>query len=481
MRRSLMMVVFLMILGMPISAHAAEDSHVEQIETYMRDAIEKYKISGASLAVVKDDKVIFQDSWGVQSDDSVVTDHSLFLLGSLSKPLTSLGVMRLVEEGKIDLDTRIKDYVPELVSQYADLEDVTVRQLLSHTSGFSSYAGLEVADRNVRGEDAIQKVIEGTDDFSLAYNPGEVYEYSAMNYLLLGYVIESVSHQSFSDYMQAEVFNELNMERTVATYEEADKLGYQNGFQSWFGKPVKSDIIYDNSGAPYGYMASSVNDMVMYVEFLLNKGNGVLTEKAFDVYTSPQVERGEDSYYGLGWFITTKMNDPYYFHSGSTPTSLAQLLVDEQDGFGFVLLTNKHNISEVLHTTYMRNGIKQILEGDGIPELPDSSYTMQGIALGASLVITLIAVWSLYHLLRKKVVRTKLWVGVGIVALIMAVTFIPVLTEAFHSPWYTIKLVAPDTAFFIQWTVGVLVLYGISTLFILFWNRTSVKEMEKKT
>lgn len=469
-----MMVFFVMILVIPMSAYAA-DSEVDQIAIYMKDALEKYKIPGASLAVVKNDRVIFQDSWGIQSDDSEVTDNSLFLLGSLSKPMTSLGIMRLVEEGKLELDAQIKDYIPDLVLRHSDLESVTVRQLLSHTSGFSGYAGLEVADQNVRGDDAIQKVIKSTGDISLTYIPGENYEYSAMNYLLLGYIIESVSHQPFTDYMKAEVFKELNMERTVTTYEKAVELGYQNGFQSWFGQPVKSDVIYDNSGAPYGYMASSVSDMVNFVEFLLNRGNGVLTEETFDEYTSPQVGRGEHSYYGLGWFISTRMDDPYYFHSGSTPTSLAQLLVDEQEEFGFVLLTNKHNISDVLHSSYMRNGIKQILEGDGIPELPDSSYRMQWIALGLSLVSTLFVVWSLYSLIRKKVVCTKFWVGLGIITLIIAVTFIPVLTKIFHSPWYTIKVTAPDVAFFIQWTVSVLILYGVSMLFILFRKQKSVR------
>ncbi|MFC4404071.1 serine hydrolase domain-containing protein [Gracilibacillus xinjiangensis] len=475
MRKFVMVVFFGIVLSMPISASAA-DTKVDQIAVYMKDALEKYNIPGASLAVVKNDKVIFQESWGVQSNGTEVTDHSIFLLGSLSKPMTSLGIMRLAEEGKMELDAQIKVYVPDLVSRHTDLEGVTVRQLLSHTSGFSGYAGLALADQNVRGEDAIQKVVEGADNISLAYTPGENYEYSAMNYLLLGYIIESVSNQSFPDYMQAEVFKELNMKHTVTTYEKAVELGYQNGFQSWFGKPVKSDVIYDNSGAPYGYMASSLNDMVHFVEFLLNKGGGLLTEETFDEYTSPQVERGEHSYYGLGWFISTIKNDPYYFHSGSTPTSLSQLLVDEQDDFGFVLLTNKHNISEVLHTTYLRDGIKQIMEGGGIPTLPEPNYTMQWTVLGISVVITLFALWSLYQLIRKKVVRPKFWVGSGIITLIIAVTIIPVLTNVFHSPWYTIKVTAPDTSFFIQWVVGVLILYGISTFFIIYRKQSSIKD-----
>lgn len=480
MRRSLMMVVLVIILVMPMSTLADDGLKVEQIETYMNDAIEKYNIPGATLAVVKEEEVMFQGSWGTQSDGSMVTDDSLFLIGSLSKPLTSLGVIRLVDEGKIDLDTHIKTYVPELVSKHPDLEGITVRQLLSHTSGFSSYDGLKIADRNHRGEEAIQELIEATDDISLAYTPGEVYEYSAWNYLLLGYVIESISHQSYADYMQAEVFNKLKMERTVATYEKASDFGYQNGFHSWFGEPVKSDVIYDNSGAPYGYIASSVNDMQKYLGFLLNKGKGLLTEETFELYTSPEVKRAENSHYGLGWFISTEMEDPYYFHSGSTPSSLSQLLVDEEDGFGFVLLTNKYNISEVLHTTYMRNGIKQILEGRGIPKLPDSNYTMQWVALGVSLVITSLALWNIYYLLRIRIVRTRVWGGIGIAALITSAIFIPVLTMVFHAPWYTIKVTGTDIAFLIQWTMVVLALYGISTLSILFWKRKFVKKINSR-
>ncbi|MFP3470976.1 serine hydrolase domain-containing protein, partial [Micrococcus sp. SIMBA_144] len=117
------------------------------------------------------------------------------------------------------------------------------------------------------------------------------HEYSPANYLLLGRIIEIVTNQTFSGFLDNEIFNRIGMKRTASNVLKAQELGYQPGFQSWLGKPVKSKGYMDDSGMPYGYLASTSVDMSKYIRFMLAGGDEWLSHSTFSQYTSPQIHR----------------------------------------------------------------------------------------------------------------------------------------------------------------------------------------------
>ncbi|PFS46836.1 hypothetical protein COK87_29340 [Bacillus thuringiensis] len=240
----------------------------------------------------------------------------MFTLGSVSKPLTSLAIMKLVEQKDIELDQAIDTYISSFKYNRNGFENkITIRHLLTHTSGISSYEGLKIAELKLRGKNAINHAVQKLNNVELNHEPGDVHRYSTANYLLLGKVIENVTNQSFSEFMNHEIYSKLGMNQTVSNFKNASELGYQPGFQSWFGKPIKSENLFDDSGAPYGYISSTANDMTKYIQFLL-EGRDLLSDHYFEIYTSPQVHRREDMYYGLGWRISTEEKDTYFFHGG---------------------------------------------------------------------------------------------------------------------------------------------------------------------
>lgn len=453
-------------------ASATSSDHTQLIQDFMKKSIEEYKIPGVSLTIVKDGEIYFQDNWGSRSDGTPVTSETLFTLGSISKPLTSLALMKLVEQKNIELDQTIDTYIPSFQYNKNGFEkNITIRHLLTHTSGISSYEGLEVAELMLRGVNAIDEAVQKLNNVSLNHEPGEIHQYSAANYLLLGKVIENVTDQSFAEFMDDEIYSALEMNRTVSNYENANRLGYQPGFQSWFGKPIKSENLFDDSGAPYGYIASTANDMSKFIQFLLDGGRDLLSNHTFDIYTSPQVHRKEEMYYGLGWRISIKKTDSFYFHGGETPDSRAELFLNPEKDYGFILLTNKNNFSEVLHTAYIREGLKTIIEDGELPEIPKASYQMQWITLIVAILLAVLTIWNLVHLKRKNLVRIIRWAIIGVISIIFSLVLIPLITYLFDSPWHTIYYYAPDIAFLIICLVGILAIYGLLLFFMMYKKR----------
>ncbi|OEH92344.1 serine hydrolase [Bacillus solimangrovi] len=483
MKKIMLLFLIVTIFIPPLSMSVSAQDQTQLIKEYMDKAIEEYRIPGASLAIVKGGELFYEDSWGIQSDGTAVTKDTLFTIGSVSKPLTSLAIMKLLEQQDIQLDDEINQYVPSFNYDKNEFKnDITMRHLLTHTSGISTYEGLKVADLKLRGETAITNAFEKLNYVNLNHEPGEVHQYSAANYLLLGKIIENVTNQTFAEFMKDEIFSILHMNQTAASFETASLLDYQAGFQSWFGKPVKSENLFDDSGVPYGYMASTTNDMTKYIQFLLNGGD-LLTDQTMEMYTSPQVQRKKDLYYGLGWRVSTAKDDEYYFHGGETPDSRAELLLNPSKNYGFVLLTNKNNISEVLHTSYMREGLKTIIEDEVMPEVSKSSHQMQWMTLIVTLIIALLCIWNLVHLKRKNIIRTKLWIVVSFVSIILAISLIPILVNAFGVPWHSINYYGSDLAIIIKCLIGILVVNGLLSLVLLFLKgkqKNTMKMSDKK-
>jgi CubicO group peptidase (beta-lactamase class C family) len=465
-------------LVFPLHVNADSHDQKELIEKYIGQALNEYQIPGASLTIVHNGKILLQKSWGIQSNGEPVTKDTLFTIGSVSKPLTSLAIMKLVEQRKIALDHDIDSYIPSFQYNHNGFEkNITIRHLLTHTSGISSYEGLKVADQNLRGENAIYDAVKKLNHVKLNHEPGLVHQYSPANYLLLGSIIENVTGEPFSKFMNDEIYTQLGMNRTVSTFKEASKLGYKPGYKSFFGKPIVSKVSYDDSGAPYGYTVSTADDMSKYIQYMLNKEK-LLSSELFNQYISPQVHRKDKMYYGLGWRISTDENNPYFFHGGETPDSRTELFINPKKNYGFILLTNKNDFSEAMSTISMREGIKKIIESEQVPSIPKMNYKMQWIPLLLTFMLTLWGCWILYRLYKKKSFPYKVWSVVGYLLILSSIVLVPVMIYLFGTPWNSIYHYSTITAIFITCLVGVLAINGILILAMSYMKKTCVNNSD---
>lgn len=455
--RKIVICIFIFLLIAPSFSLAAEGGDkAEQIKTFMNKALEEYQIPGASLAVVHKGQIVFQDSWGTMSDGSAVNADTTFLIGSLSKPLTSLAIMMLVEDGKIKLDESIETYIPWFNYQADGAKSITVRHLLEQTSGIGAYDGMKVTDQQGRDKQkGITQAVTELSGVELCHVPGETYEYNSANYLLLGAIIEAVSKQSFSTFMDTHIFSPLGMNHTAADYDSTVNKGFVPGFYSWFGNPVKGNGLYDQAGAPYGYMSSSVSDLAKFITFMLHGGE-LITEPSLKLLQTPPENNRR---YGFGWHFP-RSGEKYPYHTGATPEYRAELFFIPEKDLGAVLLMNKYHEMEAASYVSIMKGIRAIMDGQN-PQLAEMNFSVQWITLGVTLLLAIISAVSLIRLYRKNTMNKTLWLSMGAFSVMFAVGLIPLFTYSMDIPWRTVGLFLPDIKFLIQCLIAILAVHGL--------------------
>ncbi|MFE7062891.1 serine hydrolase domain-containing protein [Sutcliffiella sp. NPDC057660] len=455
MRKLVICLWILILMFPPLHTSASENKEItEQIQAFMDQAIEEYNIPGASLSVIHNGASIFQDNWGEMSNGEKVTQDTAFLIGSVSKPLTSLAVMLLVEDGKINLDSPIDDYIPWFAYQSEGKKMITVRHLLHHTSGISNFDGWKVTDNFDQNND-IEAAAKKLSGVTLGHPPGEVYGYNSANYLLLGAIIEAVSGQPFATFMEQQIFLPLGMNDTTADYETALQHGFVAGYQSWLGQPMISKGMYDHAGAPYGYMTSTANDLTRFIEFMLD-GEELLSEEGFRMLKSPPES---DANYGFGWRFP-KEGITYPYHTGATSDYRAEVFLLPEKNLGAVLLTNKYHEFEAMSYLSMMDGIRAIMDGND-PRLVGLDNKIQWITLSVVVLLAILLFVSIYRMIKKDEVNKKIWLCIGFISILLAAGIIPLFTFIMGVSWRTLGLFVPDIQFFITCIVVLIVLYGI--------------------
>ncbi|MFB5661284.1 serine hydrolase domain-containing protein [Alteribacillus sp. HJP-4] len=458
-------VLLMLLLIVPFSVLADTKDTNQKIQTYVEEAIEKYNIPGASLAITENGETVYQDNWGVLSDGTSVTAETPFLIGSLSKPITSLAAMMLVEDGKIKLDEPIQTYIPSFHYETDSQVPITVKHLLEQTSGISEFEGFQVTDVNKTRDWGISQAVTELSGVTLSSEPGENYEYNSANYLLIGAIVEEAADQPFSEFVQSNIFLPLGMDHSAAEYDRAVDTGYLPGFESWLGSPVKSKGLYDLAGAPYGYMSSSSNDLVEFLRFMMHGGE-LLTDKSLELIKTPPEEGRK---YGLGWFFSE--TDHYLYHGGAVSDFRAEMFFMPERDYGAVLLTNKYNALEDEQVYHMMNGIRSIINGEEPEDLPPKNLTLQWTLLGVNIFIAALSVFYLLRLKRHKHSSHKVSFSIGILSILAAVGLIPLFVYSMGTPWEAVQIWTPDIAFLMQSLIVIFAATGVLSLFITFMKK----------
>ncbi|MGE6259805.1 serine hydrolase domain-containing protein [Heyndrickxia sporothermodurans] len=465
----LCLLFILLISILPVSQISAEQDIKSTIDNYVENYLEKQRVPGASIAIVHRNDIVYSNAWGVTGEsEEKVTTETPFTIGSISKSLTALAIMRLIEEGTIHLDDPVQKYIPwfTLKDKQASSQ-ITIKNLLTQTSGISTYSGLSISDRESK-DDAIKKNVEGLSNVKLTATLGEKHQYSNANFLILGALIEEVTNQTYSEYMEKQVFLPLGMKYAAADHSIAYKKGYLSGYQSWFGFPRKSTVTYDNGGAPYGYITASATDMVQFIRlFSEQNSNDFLSKQTMNLYTEPHVQTRENRYYGLGVRISNpNSKEEMIWHSGSTPDSHAEVFFIPKSGFGGVILTNKNHILEEEELIYLKQGIINILNGEEPVDVPKYIPTVQLIMTGILCLLFLMSIFLLVKVKKGKVRKRSVWRFFGIILLVLSIAIIPLLIYSTGSPWHSIKVFAADIALLTTIMAILLALNGLVSIYI---------------
>jgi serine beta-lactamase-like protein LACTB len=311
--------------GTAIAAQAATYSAKENAERQAKEWLAR-GIPGFSVSVAIDGKIVYSEGFGYADLEQRVPawPTTKFRIGSVSKPLTSAGMLLLVEQGKLDLDAPIQKYVPSFPDKGAV---ITARMLAGHLGGIRHYKEGEVD--NQKHYDTVLGGLERFQNDPLVVPPGTKFSYSSYGYNLLSAVIENAAGENFLEYEQKHVFTPLGLRSTVAD-QPADIIEQRARFYSPVAKDKKlqNAAFVDNSykWAGGGFLSTS-EDLVRFGSALLQPGF-LKAESLALLFTPQKTKDGKETQYGMGWFVTrSKSGQRIYEHSGGSVGGSSELII----------------------------------------------------------------------------------------------------------------------------------------------------------
>lgn len=296
-------------------------------------------IPGISICVGTREKILWAEGVGYADleDNSPVTIYSVFRLGSVSKLLTSLAVGRLYQQGKLDLDAPIQQYLPDFpVKKYP----ITARQLAGHTAGIRHY----IKEDQLIAPRYYKNVQDGLSIFkndTLLFKPGTAYNYSTFGFTLLSAVVEAAAQKDFLSYMRDSIFLPLGMKHTFADYNDSIIPGRVRFYDPGKDGTVHHSDYVDNSykWAGGGFLSSTV-DLVNMVRGLIT--NKLLNPKTVELlFTDQKLENGKSTNVGIAWRINeTKQGVKYIHHGGAIDGGRSFVFFYPESGYIFAITAN---------------------------------------------------------------------------------------------------------------------------------------------
>jgi CubicO group peptidase (beta-lactamase class C family) len=423
---------FLIALPMSCAATNAQSaqptSQIEKVDRYVANRVAEQRIPGAALAIVEQDHITRVTGFGVADPTGrPVTGETPFILGSLSKSFTALAVMQLVEKGQINLDAKVREYIPWFTLADDSSGEVTVRQLLNQASGLSVETSEKFAASSDVSDSALENRVRSLRTEHLDRAVGSDFEYSGTNYAVLGLLVQVVSNQSYEKYIQEHIFTPLEMEHTYTSQVEAEKNGLATGYLYWFFFARATELPFNRGSLPQGYIISTAH-MSHYLVAQLNDGRydhvQILSAAGIREMHRPAIATWKSgTSYGMGWEIGPVAGIPAIWHEGSIFNYHANMVLIPGNGSGFVLLENIYSGPDEGRLNQIADGVALLLTGKDPP--PIASTARLKLAYGILLLIFFVQVWIIVHVVRRLTsrharpsVRPTVW---GVSMLVLAI------------------------------------------------------------
>ena len=348
--------VFSLFLYSPLPAtKKAPEINLKGFPEYVEKAMKEFKVPGLAISIVKDGKVVFAQGFGFRDVKKglKVTPQTLFAIGSSSKAFTATAMGILVDEGTLDWNKPVREYLPafKLKDPFA-AERMTPRDLVCHDSGLPRHDAIWYGSSASR-EELFSRLqyLEPSKDFRTTF------QYNNLMFMTAGYMVGQVAGTTWEKFVQERIFNPLGMKDSNFSVEDSKKapdfaLPYAER------KDEVVEIPFRNIGAvaPAGSINSNVTDMAQWVLLNLNKGKHgekqIVSEAALKKIHSPQMVMGEispafDKYheifyenYGMGWMITSYKGHLLIHHGGGIDGFITLVSFMPRDNLGVVVLTN---------------------------------------------------------------------------------------------------------------------------------------------
>lgn len=323
-----------------LSAQTQLSSDVaEKIDKLATETLARTGVPSASIAVVKDGRIVYAKTYGDAKLEpkTPATTQMRYSIGSISKQFTAAAILMLQEQRKLSLNDKVAKYFPDLTRA----NEVTIRQLLSHTSGYQDYWPQDYVMKPMLSPTTARAIMDAWAKKPLDFEPGTKWQYSNTNYVIAGAIVEKVTGMPFFQFLQQNIFKPLSMTSVMdidqSRLTESDPVGYMRFALA----PLR---IAPKEGAGWLFAAG---ELAMTAEDLAKWDISIMDRKLMnpgaygELGTEVLLNNGVGTNYGLGMNVSMALNRRALSHGGEVSGFVAQNIVFPDDRAAVVVLTNQ--------------------------------------------------------------------------------------------------------------------------------------------
>ena len=337
--RTLSAAAALVLLG--VTSSFAQQDISAKIDEFVMAEMQARQIPGLSLAVVRDGKIAVLKSYGFANLEHrvPVKPETVFQSGSMGKQFTAAAIMILVQEGKLSLDDKITKHLPNVPDTW---KDITIRHLLSHTSGLGDY----LPEIDLRRDYTEAQYLESFTKTPLAFQPGENWDYSNVGYVTLGILIRKITGQFYGDFLRQRIFQPLGM-TTARPISESDIVPNRAaGYRLVAGEIKNQEWVSPTTNSTAdGSLYFSILDLAKWDAALYTDQPLQQTTLA-QVWEPVRLKSGTRKGYGFGWFTGVMHNRRIVFHGGAWQGFKTCIIRFLDERLTIIVLANSWNTRE---------------------------------------------------------------------------------------------------------------------------------------
>ena len=333
-------IIFFVAIGLLTLGSISAQSLSSKIDALMLEKFPPNK-PGATILVAKQGKTIYRNAFGMANLELQVPmkPENVFELGSITKQFTSVSILMLMEQGKLSLNDKLSKFI----ENYPKGNEITVHQLLNHTSGIRSYTNMESFRSKARTDLEPMELINVFKDEPMDFEPGSRYEYNNSAYIILGYIIEKLSGMSYEDYIEKNIFQKIGMTNSYYGSKEQMIPNRASGYQP--NETGYNNAEYLSMTLPYagGSLMSTVDDMLKW-EQAIHHNTFISKSSTKLAFTNTTTNDGSPIYYGYGFSIDEINGTPSIEHGGGIfGYATYGVYVPSEDLYAIVLTNSNGN------------------------------------------------------------------------------------------------------------------------------------------
>lgn len=310
-----------------------------KIDTVATKVLADTGVPSASIAIVQKGQIVYTQAYGkARLDPSTPAAPPMrYSIGSISKQFTAASILLLEQQGKLSIDDPVSKYIPGLTRG----DEVTIRMLLSHTSGYQDYWPQDYLMPPMREATTSQHILDVWGKKPLDFDPGTKWQYSNTNFVIAGLIVEKVGGQPLMRFLQQNVFSPLNMQSVynsdVARLGDTDAAGYIRYALGPLRPAPKEGAGWMFAA---GELAMPAYDLALWNISMMNQS--LLSAESYkQMFASVKLKDGTDSHYGLGVFTNARSGHAAIEHSGEVSGFVSENIVFPDDKAAIIVLTNQ--------------------------------------------------------------------------------------------------------------------------------------------